>query len=270
MSLRRQAERQFGTLDTLQTRIETHQRFSERQTDLDAESATAMQLAGDEAVLDIGCGPGVFLSYLREHGHRGHLAGLDQSEAMIAAARERDPAIDWIVGDATQLLVVEGEYDWVVARHVFQFIDDLEACLRAIGDLVGPDGALLAMTNSRRPWPMMWDLLQDALSAHGITTSDHMVRDFSIETAPTALGTVFGQVDEVILDNAFIFTTPEPIATYLGTLLPSIDEAREPEMRAALVTWMEREAAHRLNAMGGIWRDSKAVGLYVCRKPRTA
>jgi ubiquinone/menaquinone biosynthesis C-methylase UbiE len=264
MSLRRQAERQFRTLDPLQTRIETHRRYSERQTDLDAECKAAMRLIGDEAILDIGCGPGMFLSYLRQHEHHGYLCGLDQSETMIDTARQRAPELDWRVGDATKLSFSAGEFDWVVARHVLQFIDDMDTCLTGVATIIGDHGAFLAMTNGRRPWPMMWDLLQDVLSAHGIKTTDHLVRDFSIETARETLAPYFGEVQEIILDNAFVFTTPEPIADYLSTLLPSIDAAHDSGMAAALHRWMVGEAGHRLDAMGGIWRDLKPVGIYIC------
>ncbi|MDQ4044962.1 MAG: class I SAM-dependent methyltransferase, partial [Chloroflexota bacterium] len=82
MSLRREAALQYVTTDPLKVRMETHLRYSERQLDLDAECRSAMRLTGDETILDVGCGPGLFLSYLRDHGHRGRLIGLDQSKAM--------------------------------------------------------------------------------------------------------------------------------------------------------------------------------------------
>src|SRR5438876_3710507 len=82
----RAVRQQYRTTDPLRTRIDTHRRFSERQIDLDAECRAALGLTGDEALLDVGCGPGDWLRYLRQTGHRGRLAGLDQSPAMIAAA----------------------------------------------------------------------------------------------------------------------------------------------------------------------------------------
>ena len=66
MVLRREAEQQYLTTDPLKIRIETHQRYSERQIDLDVVSTEAFRLSGDESVLDVGCGPGAFLSHLSE------------------------------------------------------------------------------------------------------------------------------------------------------------------------------------------------------------
>ena len=43
------------------------------------------------SVLDLGCGPGLFLDYLNEHGHtnRVNYAGIDISQKMIDAAKQR-------------------------------------------------------------------------------------------------------------------------------------------------------------------------------------
>jgi SAM-dependent methyltransferase len=41
----------------------------------------------DAAVLDLGCGYGDFLAFLREVGHRGRYAGWDVAPEMLAAAR---------------------------------------------------------------------------------------------------------------------------------------------------------------------------------------
>ncbi len=81
-----EVRQQYQTTDPLRTRIETHRRYSERQIDLNAECRAALGLAGTESLLDVGCGPGDWPRYLRQHGHTGRLTGLDQSSAMIAAA----------------------------------------------------------------------------------------------------------------------------------------------------------------------------------------
>ncbi|WP_419182303.1 class I SAM-dependent methyltransferase [Paenibacillus radicis (ex Xue et al. 2023)] len=47
-----------------------------------------MNLNGTEAVLDVGCGPGAFLRFLKDQGHSGRLVGLDQSPGMIAEAQD--------------------------------------------------------------------------------------------------------------------------------------------------------------------------------------
>lgn len=53
------------------------------------------------SVLDLGCGYGDFLSFLRANGHTGRYIGYDISEAMIAEAERLhhgDPDCDWRIG----------------------------------------------------------------------------------------------------------------------------------------------------------------------------
>jgi SAM-dependent methyltransferase len=57
----------------------------------------------DASVIDIGCGYGDFLTFLRSEGHRGPYIGCDISVAMVEAARTlhgEGPGYEFIVGQA--------------------------------------------------------------------------------------------------------------------------------------------------------------------------
>ena len=264
MSLRREAEQQYLTTDPLKVRIETHQRYSERQIDLDAEETGAFRLDGSEAVLDIGCGPGVFLSHLREHGHVGRLVGLDRSAAMIDEASRRSTSIEWLIGDVEQLPFRDGEFDRVSARHMLYYVDDLPRALQELKRVTSDDGQFLATTNAARSTPLIDDLYLDLLRAFDLPQRRHAAGEFHTEMAADLLRSFWTHVDETIIDNAFVFTSPEPIVRYVATLLPSV-EGTTDAMHDAMIGWLESEANTRLNALGGAWRDPKIVGLYVCR-----
>ncbi|HEV8638260.1 MAG TPA: class I SAM-dependent methyltransferase, partial [Chloroflexota bacterium] len=109
---------QYADSDPLRARIETHQRHSERQLDLDALCHRLLGFGGDESLLDVGCGPGLFLTYLRRAGHRGRLVGLDQSPGMIAEAG------GGLVGDAQALPFADAAFDAVSARHMLYHVPD--------------------------------------------------------------------------------------------------------------------------------------------------
>jgi len=265
MVLRREAEQQYLTTDPLKIRMETHQRYSERQIDLDVVSTKAFRLSGDESVLDVGCGTGAFLSHLSEQGHSGCLAGLDRSEAMIADASRRSPSIEWVIGDVEQLPCRYGEFDRVSARHMLYYVDDLPCALQELQRVTADDGLFLATTNAARTTPLIDDLYLDLLRAFGLPPRQHAAGEFHTENAADILRTVWPHVEETILDNAFVFTSPEPIVRYLATLLPSVDGAT-PQMHADMIDWLEVEARTRLNTLGGIWRDPKIVGLYTCHR----
>lgn len=61
------------------------------------------------SILDIGCGTGTITAALARQrramaqGDQARVMGLDLSQAMLDAARQRDPAITWMQGDMTSL-----------------------------------------------------------------------------------------------------------------------------------------------------------------------
>src|SRR4051794_28235497 len=79
-------EEQYKTEENLRVRIETHQRYSVGG-DFEGVVDEMLGLKGEEAVLDVGMGPGDFLWRLKRGGHRGRLVGVDASAGMVAKAK---------------------------------------------------------------------------------------------------------------------------------------------------------------------------------------
>lgn len=262
-----EVKQQYQTTDLLRIRVETHARYSERQIDLDAECVRALGLTGGESLLDVGCGPGAFPRYLRAHGHTGRLAGLDQSAAMIAAATDAAAGmgIEWFTGEANALPVPDGSFAIISARHMLYHVPDIPGALREFARITGPGGTVLAVTNGQYTMPHI-DALRDDMRAHfDLPIPLHTSATFSIENAPGILRAVYPAVEETILTNAFIFTEPEPIVRYVMTMMVVQQTAEHPNLLAEVHDWLTAEAARRLAAMGGVWRDPKNVGLYRCR-----
>jgi ubiquinone/menaquinone biosynthesis C-methylase UbiE len=91
--------------------------------------------------LDIGCGEGRLTRDLKELGHR--VVGIDQSEALIHAAREADPDGDYRVADAAELPFEDGEADLAIAFMSLMDMDDMPAALREIARVLEPGGGLV-------------------------------------------------------------------------------------------------------------------------------
>jgi SAM-dependent methyltransferase len=88
-------------------------------------------VAPGQAVLDVGCGSGVFLSMAADRGARP--SGLDASEALIGIARRRVPGADLRVGDMTRLPWAADAFDLVTGFNSFVLADDVTAALREAG-----------------------------------------------------------------------------------------------------------------------------------------
>src|SRR5215831_8272720 len=80
-------------------------------------------LRGDERVLDVGCGNGLYLGELAARRHRGPVVAVDLSPGMLDAARRRSPTA-LVVGDAQHLPFGDGALDCVLAMHMLYHVPD--------------------------------------------------------------------------------------------------------------------------------------------------
>jgi len=259
---------QYKTTDLLRIRADTHRHHSEAPLDLDAACAEVLGLAGDEALLDVGCGPGAFLRYLRGGGHRGRLAGLDQSTAMIAEAErtagDAGIAIDWFTGQADELPFAAGEFAMLSARHMLYHVPDIPAALREFARVVGPGGVVLAATNGERNMAGLRGLEDEIARRFGLEEGPEPTETFNTGNAPDQLRDVFPVVEETILPGALVFTEPGPIVDYVMTQSVPQQAADDPELFDRIRDWVTAQATTRLEELGGTWRDPKSVGLYRC------
>jgi SAM-dependent methyltransferase len=79
------------------------------------------------SVLDAGCGTGVFLRLCADRGWA--VAGLDASEELLAAARERVPEADLCPGDLQALPYADDAFDVVAGFGSFFYAADVGAAL---------------------------------------------------------------------------------------------------------------------------------------------
>jgi ubiquinone/menaquinone biosynthesis C-methylase UbiE len=75
-----------------------------------------------ERALDVGCGTGIYTSWLTQRGLV--VTGLDPDPEMLGAAQMKAPEARLFEGDATALPFDEGEFDLVLAVTFFCFLDD--------------------------------------------------------------------------------------------------------------------------------------------------
>lgn len=68
--------------------------------------------------LDVACGTGFLTQHLT-----GEITGLDQSERMLAIARDRMPTARFVQGDATHLPFEDGSFDRVFTAHFYGHLE---------------------------------------------------------------------------------------------------------------------------------------------------
>lgn len=105
-----------------------------------------LALAGDERVLDAGCGTGRVTALLRERLPHGDVIALDGSPSMIARARERlgHDRVEFVGADLQEPLPVDPPVDAILSTAAFHWITDHDALFRNLAAVLRPGGQIAA------------------------------------------------------------------------------------------------------------------------------
>ena len=120
-----------------------------------------LQPLGGGAILDVGCGPGIFAKPCVERGFCYH--GFDISERMIDEARRRFgnlEKIEFTVGDARRLPLPTGSIDAVLCLGMLEYVSEEEEALylEEMARVVRPGGILVfSFLNANSPYWLLDD-----------------------------------------------------------------------------------------------------------------
>jgi trans-aconitate 2-methyltransferase len=105
----------------------------------------ALDLAGDERVLDAGCGTGQVTERLLDRLPEGSVVALDGSPSMIDRARDRlgDTRAEYLVHDLLEPIPV-GPVDAVLSTATFHWILDHDRLFANLAAVLKPGGQLVA------------------------------------------------------------------------------------------------------------------------------
>jgi ubiquinone biosynthesis O-methyltransferase len=112
------------------------------------EKAAILHLAGDlhgKRLLDLGCGDGTYSIAASKKGAR--VTGLDISESMLAAAKQRAMAmgvsVEWSRASAEAIPCVSDTFDIVLAVTILCFVREPEQVIREVHRALRPGGAFV-------------------------------------------------------------------------------------------------------------------------------
>ncbi len=117
-------------------------KFKKERTQPSIDLVSRLRLDNPGRIIDIGCGPGNCTLVLKSRWPDSEVVGLDNSEAMIKAAKETNDGITWIVADAASDLSALGTFDLVFSNAALQWIPDHHALLPKLFDMLYESGAL--------------------------------------------------------------------------------------------------------------------------------
>jgi arsenite methyltransferase len=139
-------ERLYGTRDVLRRRELVRDALGARPGD---------------RILDVGCGPGFYVTELLEEvGREGSVVGVDISADMLAVAAKRVDGhdnVEFHEADATSLPVPDGTFDRAVCVQVLEYVRDVPTALSEMHRALRPGGRAL-----------VWDVDWATVSWHAI------------------------------------------------------------------------------------------------------
>lgn len=125
-------------------------------------------LAGDERILDIGCGDGKVTAELAALVPKGCVLGIDLSESMVAFAHRRFPPVHypnlqfrW--GNATRL-AFRCEFDLVVSFATLHWVSDHIAVLKGIKRSLKSDGRTVLQFGGKGNAAMISDVANELIT----------------------------------------------------------------------------------------------------------
>lgn len=125
-------------------------KYSSGQEKWAKELLAKLELNGNEAVLDLGCGDGRITVEIADMVQNGSVIGVDNSEEMIKLAKERYPAetynnLSFEVMDAKELKFT-GKFNVVFSNAALHWVDDHRKVLEGINRSLKPGGRFLIQT----------------------------------------------------------------------------------------------------------------------------
>lgn len=131
-----------------------------------------LELKPNERVLDIGSGPGLVAEEMAPLvGPRGAICGFDSSEQMVALSQQRCshlPQVTFRKADAADLPYDDNEFDVAVSTQVYEYIDDIETCLRELYRVIKPSGRAVIVSTD---WDtLIWNTEDPERMRHILTT----------------------------------------------------------------------------------------------------
>jgi SAM-dependent methyltransferase len=219
-----------------------------------------------ELILDLGCGDGVLTQRIVEAGAR--VIGLDSSEEMVEAARER--GIDAIVADAEDMDVERfGAFDAVFSNAALHWMLDPDAVASGIFKALRDGGRFVGEMGGEGNLLTLRTALRDELTARGYVMPDKDPSWYAAADEFTRLYHTTGFSDV----RAELIPRPTPLpggaADWVKTFRAGVmDVAMVPEFeRDDIAAAVEARVAPMLQQPDGSWCADYVRLRFSMRKP---
>ncbi|MGB1286407.1 MAG: class I SAM-dependent methyltransferase [Aggregatilineales bacterium] len=215
----KQVKRQFESDENLRIRYETHARYSMPRRDTIAWSVNSLDWRGDERVLDVGCGPGIYYERLMENHPGVQYTGMDLMTGMMQ--NHPADASNLLRANVLKLPFADGSFDVLMANDMLYHVVEVEQAIQELKRVIKPEGTLMVTTNSINTMPEMQVLMRRAIvlltrhGAAGVRAPAMPSDNFALENGTRILSRYFYAVVRHDLPGSLVFPDVDPAIHYL-------------------------------------------------------
>ena len=130
-----------------------YRRYEDERTRPAQELLARVPLSGAAHVVDLGCGPGNSTELLANRFPTAKVVGTDNSEAMLASARERLPQARFELSDIATWAPQDQAPDLIYANAALQWVPDHEQLIPRLFAALAPGGVLAIQMPDNREEP---------------------------------------------------------------------------------------------------------------------
>jgi SAM-dependent methyltransferase len=254
----------YANSGALQSRAALYD-FEREPMHLPSWLCTHVPLPPGVAVLDVGCGPGRYLTHLRATVADVVAFGCDLSTGMAREARAALGRSNVVTGDVQALPFASKSVDVTLAPHMLYHVPDIAAAAHELARVTRDRVAII--TNARGHTEELFQLL--VASTRDVVGADFSLpartfERFMFEDAAALLGDALAVEQAVPAVGVVDVPAVEPVVDYLDSMRSLYLEV------LADATWTEVLEAARARvaaviAHDGVWTTHKHIGLLVCR-----
>lgn len=160
----------FNTDRMLAGKQHAHRKYGSNPLPLPKRLVEALNLQGNEDLLDLGCGNGFIIEELHPHMPSGKFVGLDIAPGILQSARERLKGVniqcEWVEGSADDLSQFEdASFDRAIALYMMHYVDDIDRAVAETARVLRPGGLFILGTDHPDSLKEMHEVHFNALKA---------------------------------------------------------------------------------------------------------
>jgi trans-aconitate 2-methyltransferase len=203
-----------------------YEKLSAPQTRWGVEFLERVDVSGDEAAIDAGCGTGRVTELLLAKLPEGSVLAIDGSREMVEAARRRFAGEPRVRVERQDLLSLEVEerVDLIFSTATFHWIDDHDRLFENLARALKPGGRLVAQCGgegniSRATRATRETMQEERYLNYFVGWQDDKYYADARSTARRLEAAGFEEVETWLHDEVAVFDSVDELARFLGTVV---------------------------------------------------